>query len=105
MSDNPADRRREQRFEIGAHAVVRRLNDSDKYPAVTLNISGGGLLLQMNSNPFTVGDEVTCEIELAEPQEHPFANWGVGRVVWVNQNTTAIELQSGIFFDDLPGAT
>jgi len=104
MPENPADRRREPRFDIGAHANVWRLNESDKYPAVTLNISGAGLLLQVNSNPFAVGDQVTCEIELAEPHEHPFASWGVGRVVWVDENNTAIELTTGVFFDDPPVA-
>jgi len=105
MADNAADRRREPRFEIGAQAVVWRPNENEKYRAVTLNISGGGLLLQLNSHPFEVGDEVTCEIELAEPQEHPFASWGVGQVVWVDQNNTAIELKSGIFFDNPENAS
>lgn len=104
MPETPADRRWEPRFEIGAHAKIWRLNEHDKYPAVMLNISGGGLLLQVDSNPFAIGDEVTCEIELAEPHDQPFANWGVGRVVRVDRNNTAIKLSSGVFFGDSPDA-
>ena len=68
------------------------------YPALTLNLSTGGLLLKlMESSPFKVGDHVECEIALPDDPERAFASWGAGRVVRVDPRNAAVELRSGIF--------
>jgi Tfp pilus assembly protein PilZ len=96
--DEQPDRRREPRFSIGAQAVLRMQGDSKTYAAVTLNVSTGGLLLKVTeSNPFTVGDNVECEIALPDAPQEAFASWGVGRVVRIDESGAAVELRSGIF--------
>jgi hypothetical protein len=72
--------------------------DSRRYAAVTLNVSTGGLLLEVSeSNAFAVGDYVECEIALPDAAQQAFASWGIGRVVRVDQSSAAVELRSGIF--------
>lgn len=95
-SDEWSDRRREPRFSIGVPAIVRRGDDA--YPATTLNICAGGVLLKLAEvSPFKVNDRVVCEIDLTDVPEQAFASWGVGRVVRVEETRTAVELKSGIF--------
>jgi hypothetical protein len=95
-SDVSSDRRREPRFSIGVPAIIRR--GGDAYPATTLNICAGGVLLKLAEvSPFKVDDRVVCEIALTDIPEQAFASWGVGRVVRVEETRTAVELKSGIF--------
>lgn len=99
LSDQALDRRREPRFAIGARAVLKNRKDKSRTcPAVTLNISAGGLLLQLNEPClFEVGDDVECEIALTDDPEQAFASWGIGRVIRVDRLNAAVELSSGIF--------
>lgn len=97
MHDARSERRRENRFAIGAQAVLRNLDGGEAYPAVTVNISPGGLLLKLTAgNPFEVGQAVVCEIAVHDSAE-PFVSWGVGRVIRVDRMNAAVELKSGVF--------
>ena len=94
---DPIDRRREPRFAIGAKATLQR-DPGDQYPAVTLNISSGGLLLKIeDTNPFAIGDQVVCEIALPDVADGAFAEWGIGHVVRIDHANAAIELRAGVF--------
>ena len=98
MPRESSERRHEPRFSIGAQAVLRRPEGSQSYPAVTLNISSGGVLLRLTeANPFSLGDQVFCEIALPESPDEPFAAWGTGQVVRISHADAAIELKAGIF--------
>jgi len=98
MSDEPRDRRREPRSLIRVQAVLRMQGNSVTCPAVTRNISTGGLLLTLTeSSPFKVGDHVECEIALPDDPGHAFASWGLGGVVRVDEWNAAVELQSAVF--------
>ena len=97
-SDSQPDRRREERFLIGAAAVLRLAGGAEAYPAITLNISAGGLLLKLTEPvPFQVDDQIECEIALPEDPKRAFASWGAGRVVRVDRLNAAVELRSGVF--------
>lgn len=98
QSNNSADRRREPRFAAKIQALVRHRDGGDSYPAVTLNISAGGLLLRTSQpHPFQVGDEVVCELALPNNDGQGFSSWGVGRVVRASADDTALELKAGMF--------
>lgn len=95
---NHPDRRREPRFEVGGHALVRLEAGHESYHATVVNVSGGGLFLKLEApHPFKVGDEVTCEIALPSVPQQPFASWGLGRVVRVDSTGAAIELHVATF--------
>jgi len=97
-TEPPPDRRSEPRFAIGADARLRRQGDGRAYAAITLNVSTGGLLLRFSeSNPCRVGDDVECEIALADAPQQAFASWGVGRVVRIDESSAAVVLRSGLF--------
>src|SRR5579862_8620664 len=101
MSEDPAERRREPRFSIGAPALLRQQEGRPAFPAITLNVSTGGVLLRLTgANPFRAGDDVLCEIALGDGGGQAFASWGIGRVARVDEASAAIELKSGIFADE-----
>jgi Tfp pilus assembly protein PilZ len=97
MEETRQNRRREPRFEIGGHAVLRAETGGEGYAATVLNVSGAGLFLRLDSHPFQVGDEVVCEIKLPERPEQPLASWGLGRVVRMDPTGVAIELDTATF--------
>ena len=95
------DRRKGQRFAMSAAAVLSSPNDGRKYPATTVNISGGGVLLRTeSSHPFRAGDVVVCEIAPGDLPNQPFFSWALGTVVRAGSNNAAIQLKSGIFAND-----
>jgi c-di-GMP-binding flagellar brake protein YcgR len=98
MSEDHTERRREPRFSIGAEAVLRRCDSQQSYPATTVNVSAGGLLLKLAETcPFQVGEHLICEVALADSAERALASWGVGRVVRVDQVNMAVELKAAVF--------
>ena len=98
LTNDPTERRREPRYEVGAAAILRKKSDQNSYAAVTLNSSSAGLLLQVSEDhPFNVGDEVVCEIALEDAPDRAFASWGVGRVVRCDRSNAAIELTAAVF--------
>jgi PilZ domain-containing protein len=98
MQDHISDRRSEPRFFVGAPAILRRPNGDEAFPAVTLNVSAGGLLIEVaGGHPFLVGEPLVCELALPDRPEQPFASWGIGRVVRVDHAEAAIELEAATF--------
>jgi hypothetical protein len=97
MEETRQNRRKEVRFEIGGHAVLRAETGGESYAATVLNVSGAGLFLRLDSHPFQVGDEVVCEIKLPDRPDQPFASWGMGRVVRMDPRGVAIELDTATF--------
>ena len=92
------ERRKEPRFHVGGRCVIRSKDGGQNYDATIVNISSGGLLLEtVVPHGFSVGDEVSCKIAVPEDTERPFASWGIGRVVRVNELKTAIELTAATF--------
>ena len=96
----PAERRREPRFAIGAPVVLRLREGGKSFRATTVNVSTGGLRLQVpGGHPFQVGDEISCELAFPGTADQAFAKWGIGRVVRVDESGAAIELTAGTFVD------
>lgn len=92
------ERRKEPRFGVGGRCVLKNAEGDQNYDAKIVNISTGGLLLEtLVPHPFKVGDEVSCRIAVPEDAERPFASWGLGRVVRVDERKTAVELMAATF--------
>jgi hypothetical protein len=44
-----------------------------------------------------VGEEVLCDLALPDSSEQAFSPWGIGRVVRVDAEAAALELEAGLF--------
>ena len=83
------NRRSEPRHPFSAAAIVERKTGA-RLTASTLNVSGGGVLLDLTqAAEFAVGEEVSCSIELYAGK--PPQAWGVGRIVRIERQRVAIE--------------
>ena len=92
MDYDSSDNRKEPRFPFHASAVIER-SSGEKVPALTVNLSGGGVLLRIESDStMELGESVTCEVNLYE--QKPRQSWGRGRVVRVDKSLVAIDFQS-----------
>ena len=83
-----SDKRKEQRYPLGAEAIVVR-KTGERVHAFTVNVSGSGVLLALESPALAVGDEVRCGIQLYENK--PPQSGGVGKVVRVDESRVAID--------------
>ncbi len=92
------DRRRSTRYPIETDAIVQAEKMGEPRTAKTVNVSTGGVLLRPNTKwNLAVGDEVSCDIDLHDDPEKALPFWGVGNVVRVDQDSTAIELKAAAF--------
>ena len=91
------DRRRASRFPSGAHAMIHRKR-RDPVTATVVNISTSGMLLHLDEpGSFQLDEPVTVEVEDPGHSEQAFSSWGIGIVVRVEPELSAIHLRAGIF--------
>lgn len=96
MGTDGADRRREERFPIRAGATVAVSRGGRTTSATTLDISGGGVLVQFAEPvPLAVGDQVVCDFDVSHEADKPLPYWGLGSVVRVDGCRAAIDLKAG----------
>ncbi|HUI55924.1 MAG TPA: PilZ domain-containing protein [Bryobacteraceae bacterium] len=92
MDVQAKENRKEIRYPVQAEVVVERAS-GEKIVASTVNISGGGLLLNLPSAvDFEVGETVTCGVKLYA--QKPPQPWGSGRVVRVENSLIAIDFRN-----------
>jgi hypothetical protein len=98
MQPGYSDLRREVRFVIEAGATVKVLKSGQILHAMTVNMSGGGVLLHFDEPvSLTVGDPVDCEFRVAPEHGSPLPYWGMGNVVRLEGCCVAIVLKAGGF--------
>jgi hypothetical protein len=97
MKGEQAERRAEMRWPIEAKAIVHK-NNGESISAVGANISGAGMLLHVEQvSKFSVGEEVTVEVELKDNPDRPFSAWGLARIVSIDGGHFGLRLCAGIF--------
>ena len=83
-----------------AAAVLERRN-GEKLTASTVNVSGSGVLLELEKqSEVQLGESVICGVNLY--QKKAFQSWGSGRVVRIDKLLVAVDFQSN---DAAPGET
>lgn len=98
MEDHGVDKRREPRFAIGAGTVVEVFRDGRTVRATTVNISGCGVLLQLDEPiGLAVGDQVICEFSIPAGTDKPLPCWAVGDIVRIDDCRVAIDFKAGGF--------
>jgi hypothetical protein len=97
------DRRREPRFSIQAGAVVGLRRDGQVVNAITINMSGCGVLLQFPAPvDLTVGDTVVCDFHLPDETGRLLPCWAEGIVIRLDGNRVAIDFRSAGWADPSP---
>src|SRR5437868_14820070 len=86
-----SDKRREQRYQLASEAIVER-KTGEQLIALTLNVSGSGVLLSLPNSGLLMGEEVRCGIRLY--QGKPPQSWGTGRVVRLDDACVAIDCET-----------
>jgi hypothetical protein len=96
MEPDRSDPRREPRFPIKTGASVEVQKRGDVINATTINISGCGVLLQLEiPTHLSVGDPVVCEFGVTHETDAPLPCWGVGDVVRVDGCRVAVDFKAG----------
>jgi len=91
MQDGEPEHRKQKRYPLLAEAVVER-STGERVTASTLNVSGGGVLLQLpDESELQVGEKVTCGVRIYE--QRPPQSWGTGRIARVENSRVAIDFQ------------
>ena len=81
-----------------AEASISSKDGGEPVPATTINVSGSGVYLRSERpTGLTVGDEVSCDLNVGKGSEDTLPSWGLGRVVRVDDKGTAVELTAAIF--------
>lgn len=97
MESINADRRKAPRYPIHTKVMLRS-EHGEPIPGVADDISTSGMLVHMDQPaPFHLGEEVTVEVELPDDSDRAFSPWGIGRVVRVDGERSAIQLAAGSF--------
>jgi len=97
MQDEHPERRKEPRYPIEANVMVHK-NSGETIPATAVNISSAGMLLHVGQpSRFSVGEEVTVEVELPDNPGQPFSSWGVAKIVHIDGCRFGIQLDAGTF--------
>ena len=92
MEDELANKRKEPRYPLETQAILER-NTGEKLNAATLNVSGGGMLVQTErATELRVGEELRCGV-LLYPDKPP-QPWGLGTVVRIENLLVAIEFKN-----------
>jgi len=91
------ERRATPRYTIPARVLLVPEN-GPRIPALAVNISSSGMLVHPD-RPFRVspGESITVEVELPGGCDKALSTWGIGIVVRVDENGTAIHLRAGSF--------
>ncbi|MGD1093836.1 MAG: PilZ domain-containing protein [Bryobacteraceae bacterium] len=97
METKNTERRKEPRYQTSAKVVIQK-ERAEPIAAVAADISSSGMLLHM-SRPglLCLGEVVTIDVELPDHSEQPFSSWGIGTVVRVDTEHSAIQICAGIF--------
>lgn len=91
---DPREQRRDVRYPKNAAAVLERAT-GEKITAQTVNISAGGVLLDLEHDAqVEVGELLSCAIRLYD--RRPLQAWGLGRVVRKRGRSVAIGLEDRI---------
>ena len=97
MQYTDVERRRAPRYPLEARVVLHREGAEPVY-GQAVNISSSGMLVHLAAPvAFAPGDAVTVELELPPNFDKPFSRWGIGSVVRVDEQQSAIELRAGSF--------
>jgi hypothetical protein len=92
MADEGPNQRKEPRYPLDTTAILERVT-GEQLSVATLNVSGGGMLIQTERAPdLQVGEELCCSV-LLYPDKPP-QSWGVGTVVRVEDLLVAIEFKN-----------
>jgi hypothetical protein len=96
--DNPiSERRKETRYSIHANVLVHR-SDGETLRAKAANISGGGMLIEVDPPAVLVtGEEVEVEVEVRDVPGKPFACWGLAKVVRSEGSHFGVQLTAATF--------
>jgi hypothetical protein len=99
MENLPEERRRALRYPIEARVIVSK-TDGETVLANCVNVSSSGILIEVEQpSRFQIGEEVTVELDLPNDADKALSVWGVGRVVRVDAQQSAIQLDAGSFHD------
>ena len=94
MRSGGSETRKQTRYPLRAEAIVERTT-GERVRASTVNVSGGGVLLQLEQeSELRVGETVTCGVGLYK--ERPPQSWGTGRIVRVENCLVAIDFQQDV---------
>jgi len=92
------ENRKQTRYPLRTEAIVERAT-GEKVRAFTVNVCGGGVLLQLEQkSELQVGETVTCGVSLY--QRRPPQSWGTGRIVRVENSLVAIDFQNVTLLPD-----
>ncbi len=97
MEQTNEERRKAPRYPIHTRVIIRR-ECGEPIPGVADDISTSGMLVHMDQPAsFRLGEDVTVEVELPDDSDLAFSRWGIGRVVRVDREHSAIQLTAGSF--------
>ncbi|MGA2116555.1 MAG: PilZ domain-containing protein [Bryobacteraceae bacterium] len=98
MQPDDSDKRREPRIAIEGGTSVEVFKNGQIIHAATVNMSGCGVLLQLQSpQGLTLGDQVTCEFDISPDPEKPLPCWAVGAIVRLDDCRAAVDFNAGGF--------
>jgi hypothetical protein len=93
-----SDKRREPRFAIEAGTTVEVFNNGQIVRATTVNMSGCGVLLQLQAPVgLNLGDQVICEFNISPDPDKPLPCWAVGEIVRLENCHAAVDFKAGGF--------
>jgi hypothetical protein len=97
MEPIDVERRKSPRYPIEARVVIHQ-GTGEPVSGAAVDISSSGMLVHLDRPiPFHLGEEVTVEVELPPHSGKPFSPWGIGRVVRLDGERSAIQLCAGTF--------
>lgn len=97
MEYEDKERRKSPRYPIEARVILYR-QQGEPISANAVDMSSSGMLVRVDrSMPFSVGDEVTVEVDLPPGFDEPLSRWGIGTVVRLDGEHSAIHLRAGSF--------
>jgi hypothetical protein len=100
MKPDGMERRRELRFSVGAHVLLRKSN-GECYATTAVNVSASGALLDLEKPlQLSVGEEITLELDLPQGIPKSLSTWGVARIVHADGQRCGVQLVAGTFVPD-----
>jgi len=92
MEHPSPDNRKEPRYALDTQAILER-NTGEQFNASTINVSGSGMLVQLEQAPdLRLGEELNCSVVLYQGKAPQ--SWGLGTVVRVEDVLVAIEFKN-----------
>ncbi len=83
---------------VPVRAFVHRPANGDTITATAVRITNDGVILQFEKAcALKLGEEVICEIVLQNQQRKAVPSWGLGRVVHIENDRTALEFYAEVF--------